>query len=245
MMIPAMGGDPVLPVVAGLVARWRGDLEYITLNGSDVSGHADRAKSHNLSQDTAASQPEYNNTPIGGRPTVFYNANKFMTTPDATDLDMGQLTFLTLMVMRRPALAAFFVAWAKGTNSSADNLRGFINSTNKMQLFWGSNAQSYSASALAIPDDVPCMIGWGIDAVSSEVIYVLNDTVERISVTLSGTGANAMPWRFHGDGNILAYDNDPWHMGEALVYKRDGSTAWTDAEIKGIYNNYAQPYYDL
>lgn len=238
-----------LPTLSGLVARWRGDDSYITLSGGDVSGWADfDAGTHNLAQGVAASQPTRNVREINGRGTARFctvAGSEHMTAADHADLDMGQLSFMVIMVLQRANVGgAFKVAWAKGTSVSADNLRGFIDASSKLKLFWGNDGQAYTESTATAPDDTPCLLGWGIDAPGTQAIYMINGAVERKAVTLSGTGANALEFRVGGDAFQASYQQHPFDLAEMLVYQRDGATGWTDAELQSIYT-YAQSRYAL
>jgi hypothetical protein len=74
-------------------------------------------------------------------------------------------------------------------------------STTKLALFWGSDAQAYTASTAAIADATDAILGWGVNADTAKAVYLIGAATEEKSITVSGTGANALQMRMGGDSS--------------------------------------------
>lgn len=130
----------------------------------------------------------------------FDGTDDFLTTPDNDQLDFGTGSFAAFALFIPNVVGAFKVVWAKGTTASADNIRLFINTSNRPQIFWGSDAQNYGAPAVtALSSGVASVVEWSLDAAAAIEETANNDSQVAAAVTVSGTGANAQAARIGRD----------------------------------------------
>lgn len=229
------GPVPTLPTHSAMVANWDAAVG-ITLNGSDVSNWADPIGGHDFAQASAPDQPVYNPVQINGYPTVQCNSGEFMEAADHADLNVGVGSWLIMAVLNRPQLVAYSCFLGKGVS---DNIRVFFQ-PNQDTLSTYYSAFNYPRPALPVPDGQDMLIGWGVDAVSNEAIYITDGVIERKSTTIYGTGSNATPLRLHGDPDGI-YDTDTWAAAEMVFYK--GRVL--DSEIEDARDNYFSIKYGL
>ena len=97
-------GYPVLwrpNQIGSALALWLDaeDVSTITLNGSTVSQWSDKSgNSRHFTQATAASQPTYNATVLGGKPALtFDGTSDFMSAGDTLDVGVNGLTIMSVV----------------------------------------------------------------------------------------------------------------------------------------------------
>lgn len=142
--------------------------------------------------------PERLNVTLTGSPQCVLNGtthDMIITPDDHTLLDVDVGSFLVLGVVRFPVLNTDIAVYAKSDNTLANHIRCIKNAANNLQLIWGSDVQTYAPSANIVPANSDIVVGWGIDALNSQVIYITGNgfTIERQAVVVSGTGSNTVP----------------------------------------------------
>lgn len=209
------------------------DARHGLPSSGDVDSWVQRIGPGPAVQASAPSQPS-----VTAGPGVAFASGERMEIADDDALDFGVGSFLVCMSLQRPQVASYQCLWGKGSSGSADNLRGLVVPSHRLQLFWGNDGQSYASSAGTVPDDVGTVIMWGIDASANEVIYSIDGAIERIAITRSGTGANSSSMFLHGDA-AGAYGTDSWTLYDWQACKFGPSEAIPDASITAIHNDAA------
>ena len=84
----------------------------------------------------------------------------------------------------------------------------------------------------------------GVDSVANEVVYKIGTAdVERVAVTVSGTGLSTVSRTIHNEATDGTYALDAFSMAEQNFWKI-GALAITTASLNELYN-YAKVKYSL
>lgn len=234
----ARAGEPVLQM-SGLINWLRPDTIIQSAGAvtawNDASGQTD-----NYTQGTGANQPTYMSSYLAGRPGVHFDSTaKFMTAANNAKYNVGQGSFLYLFVGEWTGASAYRALWSKCNSATANHLRLFDVVSDALTAFWGTDAQSYAPSSLLWPTASPRVIGMGVDAAAAQSIYVSNGTIERASITLSGTGSNSEQPRLNGDTS--GSYTTTFKQAESAFYTRGGS-AFSNAEIATVVSGLRAKY---
>lgn len=204
--------------VATQVARFSQANDLSGLNGSAV-------------QATGAQQPKVLRNWRAGKPAIHFDSTaRNLVVPDAAWLDVGVGSWLILMVAEWVGASAFTAFFSKVSNVEQNNIEGFKNVTDNIYTRHSGAGGNYAVSSFTWPTATPAIIGWGIDSVAAQTLYVKNQTVERASVTVSGTGSNALGLRLNADHDGT-YPSGDFRLGELVMINR-GAIAISTAEIQ-------------
>ena len=204
-------------------------------NWVDASG-----QTGDYSQGTGANQPTYLSSYLNGRPGVHFDSTlKFLTAANNAKYNVGQNSFLYLLVGEWTGASIYQCFWGKGSNASGDHLRLMKTNTDPLTTFWGTDAQGYGPSAFTWPVTTPRVIGFGFDAAAVQTIYVSNGTINRTNAAASGTGSNSSSPRLNGDtsGGYVG----TFKQAESAFYAR-GAVAFSDAEIATVVSGLRAKY---
>lgn len=169
----------------------------VTLNGADVAQIDDETGRGNTArQATASLQPVYSSSGGGNNKPYFETdgVTEFLEIDDTGDMDPGTGSWWCLSVGSWIAAAGTWCVWGgKGSAASANNWRLMHTGTDRLGVWWGSDAQNYDydTNPIVVTDTTPAAWIWGIDAVAATRILGKNTTYSTVAVTVSGTGSNA------------------------------------------------------
>lgn len=229
------GGTLVIPPeidINGLVFWHRADAGVSTA-GSAVTGWADQSgNGHDAAQATSNARPMLSANAINGEPAIVFDGNNdTLTIADAADLDPGQGSFLYVAVGRWITSSAYN-AWGGKTNGTeGTNYRFFRHPGGKLTLYYGVDGARYADSTLLLSATEDHVIGWGIDAATNELIYIV-DGVERITIaSVLGTGMNATPVTIGADAGGGYPSNI--RVAEQVFYSRNAA-GFADGELNAL-----------
>lgn len=233
-----------VPVTTGLVMRHDASVG-LTLVTGDASDWVDQVGSHDMAQATAANRPTYGAAIANGFPGLQFNASDFMTAPDDAELDVGTGSYLWVAAISKPHSANFTCVYSKSSNADAANIRVIILNSELVVAYWGADAGgNYTVSTLAIPNATMFALAVGVDSANNQVVYAINGTIERFSITPSGAGSNSLPVRIHGD-NSGGFATDPVIYGEHMFFNLGASVAISDADIAALCEGYLAPKFGI
>ena len=248
-MPDSLSSVPILGFTTGLVMRLESDLANVTLVGSSptrVSAIVDTsasASAHDHAQALEVSQPLWNVAQVNGYTSVHCATPRGMTAAAHADFAVGTDSWLWWSVVRRPTAGTYSVFRGFGSNASADAVRVFVRSDEKLAISYGTDGQFYTGSTASFPNDTWTFAVAGIDSSTGEVIYKIGaNAIERFSVTVSGTGASTVDATLHGDA-AGAYRGDSFHCREEAFHKL-GAVAVNDSDIDAI-GTYVQEKYGI
>lgn len=121
----------------------------------------------------------------------------FNGTSDAIDLgnltamDFGASSFTLEMWTNPNSATTWQVPMGKGHGGAATGWRAFITATGHPDLFWGTDANAYTAATGSVSASTWQHIVWGYNATAGQVFYAINGTYQAITtaqhnVSLSG-----------------------------------------------------------
>ena len=207
--------------LSGLSVWLRPDIET-TVSSGEVSAINDRSGNTNDFIPSGSPNPDYEAFGLGGKPAINFNGtNERLLAADDITMDVGTGSFLVIMACELISSTGVQCAIGKGNNASADNIRCTFDASNFPQIMWGSDAQKYAAGTTAVSLGVPTIVAWGVDDTTNESIYVVGGVIERASISISGTGSNALAMHIGEDvaGNL----NCNIKIADLAMYKRTGS----------------------
>lgn len=150
---------------------------------------------------------------------------------DAAGLDPGTSSFLYVAVGSWINTTGAYTVWTgKATPTSDDNWRLFRNVNDALELYYGMDGLFYPASDGALTTDVTYVLGCGVDATTNEVIYIINSSVERKPITISGAGSNNLALTLGGD--VTSYPSNI-RIAEQAYYTRSAG-GFATSEIDDI-----------
>jgi hypothetical protein len=225
---------------------WLDAAVDVTETGQGVSSWLDQSgKGNHATQGGNTARPALLATGFRGGPGVeFDGTGEHLTVTDPADggLDPGTGSFLCVVVGHFVSGSGTYDVWTgKSSSALADNWRAFRDNADHLRLFWGSDAQSYPASTATVADATDYVLGWGVDASSNDVIYIVNTAVpavQRQTITVSGTGDNGADL-FIGQDTAGNYTSN-MVVAEQLFYKRAGG--FTNLELTDLVNHLSAKY---
>lgn len=204
-------------VLGSALALWLDaeDVSTITLNGSTVSQWSDKSgNSRHFTQATAASQPTYNATVLGGKPALtFDGTSDFMSAGDTLDVGVNGLTIMSV------------VKYA--TNNQSGVIIGktrFAGGAGRYALYRSLASGLFGtgemfATALASPEDPnSCAVS---DTSTNTKIFGLGWDRSPGAVRIWDNGTNTATASYPGDNNNLNSADELW-IG---AYQNDTGTA--------------------
>lgn len=109
---------------AGLLAWFQPASDYVTKDGSNrVSGFEDRYSGYSAEQASGPAQPLWSATGIGGKPAIFYDGARYLSTQDGVLAGLldASAPFTSFAVVDRDSNPPDTI-WALGTAASSTNL---------------------------------------------------------------------------------------------------------------------------
>jgi hypothetical protein len=202
---------------------------------------SDQSGNHNHAvQNSVGSQPLLVSAAINAHPALeFDGEDDRLEISDSGGLNPGSESFLYFAVGQWMSATGGFHAWAGKTSASqGTNWRLFRTHTQKLGLYWGVDGESYPWSAVSVPVGENHVLGWGVDASTGEVLYILNTNIERIPVSVAGMGQNASLM-------MIGSDETSYHshmrIAEQVLYRRS-SAGFANAELLSIAEYLATSY---
>lgn len=204
----------------------RGLVGWWTLDGKDISGTAAYDKS-GLGKNGAIT----GTTKVAGKlgQALRFAANEYILVDDSAGTYNFGTGSYTITAWIKPTIPdTYQVVLGKGSHPSNVSWRAFINASNRLQLFWGSDGQPYDQSSFPITMNKWQFVVWGVDAGSAKVIYAVNSSYEAIGVTVQSVTTP----------NNLVIGSDAGGLYDFLGYVDDirvYSRALSSSEIKQLY----------
>ena len=233
------GGGVVMPPaeldVDGLVFWHRADNQ-VTAPGNKVSAWADGSgNGHDAVAPNTAAEPELVPGAIKGHPAlVFDGAVNRLLIADHPDLNPGQGSFLYIAVgsLLSRETNGYYVWTGKTNRTDGDNWRLFIHPANSLSLYWGINGSLYPESTARMQEGMNHIIAWGVDAASSEAIYVVDGALERAVIAPQGVGMNSSAVSIGADTEPHYFTH--MRLAEQAYYQR-GTLGFSDAELGAMF----------
>jgi len=211
--------------IPGCNAWLRADLG-VTLAGSSVTAWSDASgRGHDATQGTATRQPQYNQSPINGMPTIFFDAStvgseKILSMGGGLSLTSAHAFLVAKNISAIPPTSARSGLWRLGNSGSASELP-FTDGTIYDDL--GSNTR-YVTGAPVVTLTNPFV--YEVRAIAGNWKSLINGTAQFTNVT--NTVAWSATLELGGNsGAGVFYDG---HIGEFMLFDH----VLTDAERRSI-----------
>jgi hypothetical protein len=220
---------------------WLEASTCVVTSGSNVSSWGDLSGHGNdATQSFLSAQPAVAVSAINGLPAIeFDGVNDSLIIADDPTLNPLLDTYLHLAVGRFVSGSGGYDLWmSKATNAVGSNWRLFRNSVSQLQLYWGNDSQAYGGSTGSVADGTDTIVGWGVDAFTNQLIYVVGSNIERRTVLGQGAGSNALDVRLATDG-VQVWSKI--RIAEHLFYVRSGA-AFPDADIHQLIDYFDAKY---
>jgi hypothetical protein len=188
-------------------------------------------------QSVDADRPQFLSTGYtNSLPTIEFDGTETLSIINNEDFDVADNSFMCFFVGNENNTLSFRCFMGTGNNNTSEGFRCFIDDSNQLVLFFGIDGiGGYVPSTTTISSGIDYVLGWGIDANSNEVIYVINDTIERKAVTVQ-TINNIGDFIIGGSSGTSAYNIDGQFRGVYFFNRKDKS-AIDDSDITSIVKN--------
>ncbi|MBW2534302.1 MAG: hypothetical protein JRI55_22620 [Deltaproteobacteria bacterium] len=236
------GGSVTDPTELSGLRLWLRADAGVSHTANSVSAWADQSgQANDAIAPTILSQPVLDSVAMNGHPAiVFDGVDDVLAIADAPGLDPGNGRYLCVAVGTWLAGNSGYKVWfGKSSGIDGSSWRMFRADTQVLQLLWGIDSEAYPRHSVVVTEGVDYVMGWGLDANTSEVIYVVDSTISRIGVTVSGTGDSVLP-------ATMAADSSPNYVArirvaEQVFYRRGGA-GFSDAELSALINYFRGRY---
>lgn len=196
------------PELGTALALWLDaeDASTITLNGSTVSQWSDKSgNSRHFTQATAASQPTYNATVLGGKPALtFDGTSDFMSAGDTLDVGVNGLTIMSVVKYETNNQSGVIIGktrFAAGAGRYA-LYRSLVNG-----LF---GTGEMFATALVSPETYSTYAPLVSDSSTNTKIFGLGWDRSPGAVRIWDNGTNTATASYTGDDNNLNSADELW-----------------------------------
>lgn len=182
------------------------DASTITLNGSTVSQWSDKSgNSRHFTQATAASQPTYNATVLGGKPALtFDGTSDFMSADDTLDVGVNGLTIMSVVKYATNNQSGVII----GKTRYASGAGRYVLYRSLSTGLFGTGAMF--ATALATPDVPNSYITQVSDSSTNTKIFGLEWNRSPGAVRIWDNGTNTATVSYTGDNYNLNSADQLW-----------------------------------
>ncbi len=213
-----------------------------TSDGAVATWGDQSGRTNDAIQQDVPSRPVVVVSAINGHPGLqFDGLDDSLLIANDPGLNPADGSFLYLAVGRWLSGSGSYQAWAGKTSPrQGTNWRAFRTDQAALRVYWGTDAEAYAPSMLTAPDGADVIMGWGRDATTSEIIYIVGGEIERVQTPFFGSGNNGSPMAIGADTNT---HHSNVLIAEQMFYMRE-LDGFTDMEIEATVG-YLQSRYGL